>query len=127
MERASMHINLRALAAKARALIKSDRGNIAMMFAIALVPLMIAAGAGLDFARAMLVRQQMGEALDAAALAIGSSTGLTQTTAQALAQKYFSANFTINQTDYGAPTITIPASGYNSNGSVTITATDTMP
>ena len=27
MERASMHINLRALAAKARALIKSDRGN----------------------------------------------------------------------------------------------------
>ncbi len=122
-----MHINLRALAVKARALIKSDRGNIAMMFAIALVPLMIAAGAGLDFARAMLVRQQMGEALDAAALAIGSTTGLTQTTAQALAQKYFSANFTINQTDYGAPTITIPASGFDSKGSVTITAADTMP
>ena len=98
-----------------------------MMFALALIPIMIGAGVGLDFARAMLVRQQMSEALDAAALAVGSTSGLSQNDAQALAQKYFNANYTVDTTDYGTPTISIPASGYNSKGSVTITASDTMP
>ena len=106
---------------------KSDHGNIAMMFALSLIPLMIGAGVGLDFARAMLVRQQMGEALDAAALAVGSTTGLSQSDAQALAQKYFNSNYTVDKTDYGTPTVSIPASGYNSKGSVIITASDTMP
>ena len=82
----------KAFIGKIRAFLESKRGNVAMMFTLALIPLMIGAGAGLDFARAMLVRQQMGEALDAAALAVGSTTGLNQTTAQALAQKYFDAN-----------------------------------
>ena len=108
-----MRMKLKMFAAKACVFFKSDRGNIAMMFAITLVPLVIAAGAGLDFARAMLVRQQMGEALDAAALAVGSTPNLTQSSAQALAQTYFNANYTVAQTDYGTPTISIPASGYN--------------
>jgi len=118
---------MRKVADKARAFLKSKRGNVAMMFALALVPLMIGAGAGLDYARAMLVRQQMGEALDAAALAVGSTTGLDRTAAQALAQKYFDANYTVDKTEYGSPTISIPTSGYDSKGSVTITATNTMP
>jgi hypothetical protein len=46
----------------------------------------IAAVARLDFASAMLVRQQMDEALDVAALAVGSTSGLIQATAQALAR-----------------------------------------
>ena len=98
-----------------------------MMFALAMLPLTIAAGAGLDFARAMLVRQQMAGALDAAALAVGSTTGLDQTAAQALAQKYFDANYTVDKTAFGSPTVTIPTSGYNSGGSVLITATAPMP
>ena len=114
-------------ATKIHAFLRSKRGNVTMMFAVALVPLMIGAGAGLDFARAMLVRQQMGEALDAAALAIGSSTGLTQASAQTLAQKYFNADYTVDPSGYGAPTVSIPATGYNSTGSVTITATNAMP
>ena len=123
----AMRNKIKPIAAKARAFLRARRGNVAMMFALAMVPLTIAAGVGLDYSRAMLVRQQMSEALDAAALAVGSTTGLTQTTAQALAQKYFNANFTVDQTAYGSPTVTIPASGYNSQGSVTLTATDTMP
>src|SRR6185437_1630883 len=83
--------------------------------------------AGLDFARGMLVRQQMSEALDAAALAVGSSTGLNQTSAQTLAQQYFNANFTVDTSAYGVPVVSIPPSGYNSTGSVQLTATDTMP
>src|ERR1700759_1591476 len=101
---------------------KSDRGNVAMMFALSLIPLMIGAGVGLDFARAMLVRQQMGEALDAAALAVGSTPGLSQSDAQTLAQRYFDSNYTVDKTAYGTPAVTVPSSSYNSTGSVTITA-----
>lgn len=122
-----MSTKTKAFLTRLRAFAKSERGNVAMMFAVALIPLMIGAGAGLDFARGMLVRQQMSEALDAAALAVGSTTGLNQTSAQALAQKYFDANYTVDKIDYGAPTISIPASGYNSNGSVVLTASDPMP
>ena len=118
---------MRKLASKLRTFLRAKRGNVAMLFAVSLIPLMIGAGAGLDFARAMLVRQQMGQALDAAALAVGSTAGLNQATAQALAQQYFNANYTVDHTDYGTPTVTIPAAGYNSSGSVEITASDAMP
>ena len=122
-----MRTTLKTIAAKVRDFARSKRGNVAMMFAIAMVPMVLAAGAGLDFARAMLVRQQMSGALDAAALAVGSTSGLTQTSAQALAQKYFDANYTVDKTAFGTPTVTIPTSGYNSGGSVVITATTPMP
>ena len=77
--------------AAARDFLQCKRGNIAMIFGVALVPPMIGAGAGLDFARAMTVRQQMAEALDAAALAVGSTQGLDSNAAQDLATKYFNA------------------------------------
>ncbi|HYS45499.1 MAG TPA: pilus assembly protein TadG-related protein, partial [Rhizomicrobium sp.] len=92
-----------------------------------MIPLIIGAGAGLDYARAMLVRQQMGEALDSAALAVGSTTGLDQAKAQDLAQKYFDANYTVDRTVYGSPTVSIPASGYDNKGSVLLTASNSMP
>ena len=114
---------------KIRAFSRSARGNVAMMFALVTVPLMIGAGAGagLDYARAMLVRQQMSEALDAAALAVGSSTGLTHDTAEALVQKFFAANYTVEKTAFGTPTVIIPTIGFNRTGSVVINATNTMP
>ncbi|HET7084255.1 MAG TPA: TadE/TadG family type IV pilus assembly protein [Rhizomicrobium sp.] len=122
-----MSIRIKSLAAYWRRFLQSERGNVAIMFAVALIPLMIGAGAGLDFARAMLVRQQMTEALDAAALAVGSTTGLNQTSAQTLAQRYFDANYSVDKGQYGSPSISIPPTGYNGNGSVVITASDTMP
>lgn len=118
---------LKLFAARVRAFRHASGGNVAMMFALALIPLMIGAGAGLDFARGMLVRQQMTAALDAAALAVGSSSGLDHDSAQALAQRYFNANFTADTAAYGTPTVNIPTGGYNSAGSVQITATNTMP
>ena len=122
-----MHRRMSRFAATVRSFLRSRHGNVAMMFAIALIPLMIAAAAGMDFTRGMMVRRQMSEALDAAALAIGSSSGLTQSTAQALAQKYFNANYTVDSTAYGTPTVSIPSGGYNSGGSVQLNATDNMP
>jgi Flp pilus assembly protein TadG len=118
---------IQQFAALMRAFARARRGNVAMLFALSLVPLTLAAGVGLDYTRAMLVRQQMSEALDAAALAVGSSTGLDQTAAQQLAQKFFDANYTVDKTAFGSPTVTIPASGYNSTGSVVLTATNNMP
>ena len=120
-----MRSTLNKLAACARAFLCSKRGNVAMIFGLALMPLTIAAGTGLDFARAMMVRQQMTEALDAAALAIGSTTGLSQASAQTMANSYFNANYQIDQSSFGAPST--PTVTYNSNGSVTIAVSDSMP
>src|ERR1700722_6394679 len=102
MNRLTMRSRLTRLAACARAFLRSKRGNVAMMFGLALVPLTVAAGTGLDFARAMMVRQQMTEALDAAALAIGSTTGLSQSSAQTTANSYFNANYQVDQTSFCA-------------------------
>ncbi|HEY4077375.1 MAG TPA: pilus assembly protein TadG-related protein [Rhizomicrobium sp.] len=110
--------------ARMRAFARSTRGNVAMMFAVALVPLIIATTTGLDYARAMLVRSQMSDALDAAALAVGSSGG-TLDAVKAMAQAYFNANY---KGDMGAggtgPTVNV--SNYDSKGSVTITADISM-
>ena len=110
---------------RARSFLHADRGNVAMMFAIALVPMCIAAGAGLDYARSMVVRSQMSDALDAAALAVGSTTGLDQSKAQALAQKYFNANYS-GDTSNGTPAVTV--TNYNAtNGTVTVNASYNLP
>ena len=55
---------------------RSTRANVAMIFGLSLVPLTLAAGTGLDLARGLLVHSQMISALDAAALAVGSTMGL---------------------------------------------------
>lgn len=111
---------------RARRFLRSERGNVAMMFGLALVPMVIAGGVGLDYARSALVRSQMADALDAAALAVGSTTGLDQAGAQALAQKYFNANYT-GDTSNGTPVVSIATGGYVSTGSVTVTATYSLP
>lgn len=45
------------------------RGNIAILFGVTLAPLMLAVGIGIDYSRALLVRNQDQAALDAAVLA----------------------------------------------------------
>lgn len=125
MNRLTVGSRLTTLASRARDFLRSKRGNVAMMFGLAMVPLTIAAGTGLDYSRAMLVRQQMNEALDAAALAIGATPGLSQSSAQTLANSYFSANYQVDKTSFGTPST--PTVTYNSNGSVSISVTDNMP
>jgi Flp pilus assembly protein TadG len=114
------HALLRRFAAK-------RDGNVAMLFALSMVPLVLAAGTGLDFTRALLVRQQMSAAADAAALAIGSTKGLDRTSAEALAQKYFNANFSVDRTAFGTPVVSIPSTGFDSSGTVVVNASVNMP
>ena len=102
---------------------KCGRGNVAIIFGLSLVPLTLAAGTGLDLARAMTARSQISEALDAAALAVGNSSGLTNTQMQALAQKYFNANYKPDS-NYGSPdAVQVTVSGQ----SVTVTNHLAMP
>jgi len=68
-------------------------GNFAMIFALALVPALVAIGAAIDASRAYAVRQRMSHALDAAGLAVGTQTGLNNSQLQAMAQAYFDANY----------------------------------
>ena len=99
------------------------RGNVAMIFALSLVPLSLAAGAGIDYARAIVVKTNMSEALDAAALAVGASPGLSQPQMQALAQQYFNANYKVNSA-YGTPQpVTVTTSGQ----SIIVSVSDNMP
>ena len=86
-------------------------GNVAMIFALSLIPICIAAGAGLDMARAMVVKSNMTEALDAAGLAVGATAGLSQDQMNSVAQNYFNANFR-SDSSYGTPApVTVTQSG----------------
>jgi Flp pilus assembly protein TadG len=112
-----------AHAARLRLFAGSTRANVAMIFALSLVPLTIGAGAGLDLARAMVVRDQLSEALDAAGLAIAGTPGLTQGQMQTMAQQYFNANYKADSS-YGTPVLSPPAV---SGQSVTVSASVSMP
>ena len=102
-----------------RAFVRAKSANVAMMFALSLLPLAIAAGAGLDYAQAMMVRAKMLDALDAAALAVGGQPGLSQTDANTLARNVFKANYK----GEGSPDITPVIKGQ----SVSVTASDQVP
>ncbi|KQV68261.1 hypothetical protein ASC90_11580 [Rhizobium sp. Root1220] len=55
-------------------MLHSERGNVAMVFALLLVPLVVAGGAGVDLARYEAVRVEMQDGLDRGVLAAASLT-----------------------------------------------------
>ncbi|MGL5363168.1 MAG: TadE/TadG family type IV pilus assembly protein [Bosea sp. (in: a-proteobacteria)] len=67
------------------------RGNVAMMFGLALLPVLGMAGAALDYSQAVNLQAKLSAASDAAALAAAKSTG-TFSQREALAQQVFKAN-----------------------------------
>jgi Flp pilus assembly protein TadG len=102
---------------------RATHGNVATIFALALIPIIAGAGVGFDYARAMIVRERLAEALDAAGLAVGSAPGLSLPDKTTLATKYFYANYTADKS-FGipaAPTVTIDAT------SATLSSTVAMP
>jgi Flp pilus assembly protein TadG len=102
---------------------RSTRANVAMLFGLSLVPLTVAAGAGLDLARGMLVHEELLTSLDAASLAVGGTQGLSQSQMQTLAQQYFNANYKADSS-YGSPTaVSVTTSGQT----VTVTSSVPMP
>jgi Flp pilus assembly protein TadG len=102
----------RALRAAARNFHASDKGNVAMIYALALLPSMAAVGSAVDLTRAMVVKMRLGEALDAAGLAVGGTVGLSGPEMTAKAQKFFYANYP--DEELGTVTsLSVTASGQN--------------
>src|ERR1700726_4719445 len=76
---------------------RSDRGNIAVIFAIACVPLISFMGAAIDYSRANAARSSMQAALDSTALMVSkdlSSGIITTSQISTQAQAYFAALYT---------------------------------
>lgn len=72
---------------------RDTKGNVAILFGLALIPLALGVGVAVDYGRALIVREHMADAADAAALAIGSWPGLTEAEQKLKAQQFFDANF----------------------------------
>lgn len=72
---------------------RDSRGNVAILFGFALVPILLAVGVAVDYGRALTIKERMADAADSSALAIGSWTGLTETELKTKAQQYFDANY----------------------------------
>ena len=105
---------------------RDDRGGIAIIFAIALVPLLGFVGAAVDYSRAAAARTKMQEALDATALmAAKDAPTLSASALTTRATGYFNALFT---TPVGNPQFTFtytPASG-GTAANVAVTASGTI-
>jgi Flp pilus assembly protein TadG len=95
----------------------AEQGNIAVIFAIALVPVLSFIGAAIDYSRAAQARTSMQAALDSTALMLSkdlSSGTLTTSQISTKAQTYFNALFTDTNT---LPSVTVSAS-YTANSSM---------
>ena len=64
------------------------------MFALSAIPVLLAAGAGIDYARYNTAQTHLQAALDAAALAGAAASGKSDTEREAIAQATFDANMT---------------------------------
>jgi Flp pilus assembly protein TadG len=114
---------LRRLSAMVSAFSADRRANLAFIYAIAFVPVTIAAGATIDYGRGVLVRASLTQALDAAGLAVGASPNLSQAESNAVAQRYFDANYRLDSS-FGTPsTVSLVQSGQD----FTLTSNVVMP
>ncbi|RTL50265.1 MAG: pilus assembly protein TadG [Bradyrhizobiaceae bacterium] len=74
---------------------RDKRGNVAVIFAITLLPMLGLVGAAVDYARANNARTALQTALDTTALMISKdAAGLTASQIQTRAQQYFNALYT---------------------------------
>lgn len=83
------------LARRWRGFAKAKDGNVAMMFAIVIIPVIGLVGAAIDYSHANAVRTRMQAAADSAALAVSKdAASLTSTALETKADKFFKAAFT---------------------------------
>ena len=90
---------------KVRAFGWRNHGNVAMMFGLAAIPLFGAAGLGLDGSRVMLARYELQGALDAAALAVGSTIN-DKVNMKTRLQKFTEQNYNVGGTS--VPVVSLP-------------------
>src|SRR5580692_3724524 len=99
----------------AKRFIGANRGNVAVIFTIAAIPIIGFVGAAIDYSRANMARSSMQAALDSTALMLSKdiSTGKIasdQTTLNTKATAYFNALYTngdAHATGLTAPTVSV--------------------
>jgi Flp pilus assembly protein TadG len=107
---------------------RSERGNVALIFAVSLIPMLAATGSVVDYTRAAMARSQLQDALDSTALFLSkdaTTPSLSQTQLNAKAKTYFNVNYTNKDAIPSTVTLT-PV--YSATGpSVTVGGTTTVP
>ena len=97
-----------------RSLSAHRRGSVAVIFAVALVPLVLMVGVGVDYTSAADRQAQLNAATDAAALAAVTPSMMAQSTSNAttVANNTFNAQAsTVNGVTNAVPTVAITTSG----------------
>ncbi len=101
-------------------------GNVAVIFAIACIPVIAAMGVAVDYTRAAQTGSEMQDALDAASLSLSRRPDLSDMTAAQLRQfasDYFGANFSNSE----LTGLTLNASYTPTGPSVTVSAAASLP
>jgi Flp pilus assembly protein TadG len=75
-----------------RRFFRCERGAVAIIVAVAMIPLLIAAGVAIDFVRAQQARTALQAAVDSAAMAAANKEGADQLNIQALVDRYLNQN-----------------------------------
>jgi hypothetical protein len=104
----------------------SCRGNVAVIFAIACIPVIAAMGVAVDYTRAAQTGSEMQDALDAASLALSRRSDVSDMAGdqiQKFAEDYFAANFQNSELQE----LTLNASYTSIGPSVTISASGKLP
>lgn len=119
--------SLRCCRLRLRRFRQSNHGNVAITFALALLPILGMVGAAIDYARVNNARTAMQAALDSAALMVSKDApNLTSSQITSKAQAYFTALYTHGE----APPLTFTATYSPNTGSgstVQLTSSGSMP
>ena len=105
----------------ARRFARGSGGNVAVLFAISLLPILGFVGAAIDYSRASNARTAMQAALDSAALMVSrdlSSGAITAGQVTAKAKSYFTSLY--NNTEAKGVTVTATYTAKDSSGSSTV-------
>lgn len=97
-----------------RSLAGDDRGNVAMMTALAIIPLAVASLGAVDLTRGIAARVELQDALDAAALAAGRSSTQDPNELDSIGKRILNQNLTAN----GGLTVTNSSFTFGEDGRV---------
>lgn len=106
---------------------RHERGNVLMIFAFALIPLLGVVGVAIDYGRASQLRTQLNAAADAAALSATSNTAILKPADQARAdaEKLFDDNATALGASVAQRKVTVTENGLTRTVAVSYTASYT--
>lgn len=101
-----------------RLLCLDNRGNVAMVAALAMGPICVAGLGAVDLARAVNAKSQLQDALDTAALGAARTNATTDSQLQAAGQRYLAQNLSLSDSF----TLTSSSFTFGDNGRVVATA-----